>query len=128
MVVQAASAIGSIANENDEYVITAYLSVSDKPRVSLGDDVNIEVVGLAQNTYGNLKGKLMSIDNDVTASQDGKETFFKSKIAVDTPYLISSKGNKVNISNGMAVEARIIYDELSYFDYFLESIGILTRD
>lgn len=128
MVVQAASAIGSIANENDEYVITAYLSVSDKPRVSLGDDVNIEVVGLAQNTYGNLKGKLMSIDNDVTASQDGKDTFFKSKIAVDTPYLISSKGNKVNISNGMAVEARIIYDELSYFDYFLESIGILTRD
>jgi len=75
-----------------------------------------------------LKGKLMSIDNDVTASQDGKETFFKSKISVDTPYLISSKGNKVNISNGMAVEARIIYDELSYFDYFLESIGILTRD
>ncbi|MBE6851857.1 MAG: HlyD family efflux transporter periplasmic adaptor subunit [Ruminococcus sp.] len=128
MVVQAASAIGSIANENDEYVITAYLGVGDKPRVSLGDDVNIEVVGLAQNTYGNLKGKLMSIDNDVTASQDGKETFFKSKISVDTPYLISSKGNKVNISNGMAVEARIIYDELSYFDYFLESIGILTRD
>lgn len=128
MVVQAASAIGSIANENDEYVIIAYLSVSDKPRVSLGDDVNVEIVGLAQNTYGNLKGKLIAIDNDVTASPDGKETFFKAKIAVDTPYLISSKGNKVNISNGMAVEARIIYDELSYFDYFLESIGILTRD
>lgn len=128
MVVQAASAIGSIANENDEYIVSAYLGVSDRPRVSLGDDVNIEVVGLAQNTYGNLKGKLVSVDNDVSSSQDGKQTFFKSKIEIKTPYLISSKGNKVNISNGMSVEARIIYDELSYFDYFLESLGLLTRD
>ena len=128
MVVQAASAMGSIANENDEYIVSAYLGVSDRPRVSLGDDVNIEVVGLAQNTYGNLKGKLVSVDNDVSSSQDGKQTFFKSKIEIKTPYLISSKGNKVNISNGMSVEARIIYDELSYFDYFLESLGLLTRD
>ena len=128
MVVQAASAIGSIANENDEYIVNAYLSVNDRPRVSLGDDVNIEVVGLAQNTYGNLKGKLVSVDNDVSSSQDGEQTFFKSKIEIETPYLISNKGNKVNISNGMSVEARIIYDELSYFDYFLESLGLLTRD
>lgn len=128
MVVQAASAIGSIANENDEYVITAYLSVNDRPRVSIGDDVNIEVVGLAQNNYGNLKGKLVSVDSDITSNQDGSQTFFKSKIEIETPYLISSKGNKVNISNGMSVEARIKYDELSYFDYLLESLGLLMRD
>lgn len=128
MVVQAASAIGSIANENDDYVVTAYLSVNDRPRVSIGDDVNIEVVGLAQNNYGNLKGKLVSVDSDISSSQDGSQTFFKSKIEIETPYLISSKGNKVNISNGMSVEARIKYDELSYFDYLLESLGLLMRD
>ncbi len=128
MVVQAASAIGSIANENDEYIINAYVSVNDRPRVSIGNDVSIEVLGLAQNTYGNLKGKLISLDNDVTQSQDGKQTFFKSKIKLDTPYLISNNGNKVNISNGMSVEARIIYDELSYFDYYLESLGLLVRN
>ena len=128
MVVQAASAIGSIANENDDYVVTAYLSVNDRPRVSIGDDVNIEVVGLAQNNYGNLKGKLVSVDSDISSSQDGRQTFFKSKIEIETPYLISSKGNKVNISNGMSVEARIKYDELSYFDYLLESLGLLMRD
>ena len=128
MVVQAASAVGSIANENDQYIVTAYLSVNDRPRVSLGDDVNIEVVGLAQNTYGNLKGRLVSVDNDISTSQNGEQSFFKSKIEIETPYLISSKGNKVNISNGMSVEARIIYDELSYFDYLLESLGLLTRD
>lgn len=128
MVVQAASAIGSIANENDKYIVSAYLSVSDRPRVSIGDNVNIEVLGLAQNTYGNIRGKLVSIDNDISSSQNGDQTFFKATIEVETPYLISSKGNKVNISNGMSVEARIIYDELSYFDYFLESLGLLVKD
>ena len=128
MVVQAAGAVGSIASENDEYIVTAYLGVNDRPRVNPGDEVNIEVAGLAQNVYGNIHGTLVSVESDITSSQDGKETYFKSKIKVDEPYLISSKGNKVNISNGMAVEARIIYDELSYFDYFLESVGILTRE
>lgn len=128
MVIQAASAIGSIANENDQYIVTALLSVNDRPRVSLGDNVNIEVIGLAQNTYGNLKGRLISVDNDISSTPNGEQTFFKSKIAIDTPYLISSKGNKVNISNGMSVEARIIYDELTYFDYLLESLGLLTRN
>ncbi len=128
MVVQAASAVGSIASENDKYIVTAYLGVNDRPRVNIGDDVNIEVSGLAQNTYGNLKGRLVSVDNDITASQNGEQTFFRSRIEIDKPYLISSKGNKVNISNGMAAEARIIYDEMSYFDYFLESLGLLTRE
>ena len=128
MVVQAAGAIGSIANENDQYIVTAYLGVNDRPRVSPGDSVNIEVVGLAQNTYGDLKGRLISVDNDISTSQNGEQSFFKSKIEIETPYLISSKGNKVNISNGMSVEARIIYDELTYFDYLLESLGLLTRD
>lgn len=128
MVVQAGGAVGSIANENDQYIVSALLSGNDRPRVSLGNEVNIEVTGLAQNTYGNLKGTLLSVDNDITTSPNGEQTFFKAKISIETPYLISSKGNKVNISNGMAVEARIIYDELSYFDYLLESLGLLTRD
>ena len=128
MVVQAGNAIGSISNENDEYQITAYINLNDRPRVSAGDEANIEVVGLAQNTYGTLSGKLISIDNDISTSQDGQQSFFKAKISIDTPYLISNNGNKVNIYTGMAVEARIIYDELSYFDYFLESLGLLTRD
>ena len=128
MVVQAGNAIGSIASENDSYHITAYLNVSDRPRVSLGNAVDVEMAGLAQNAYGTLSGRLVSIDHDISTSQDGQQSFFKAQISIDTPYLVSSGGKRVDISNGMAVEARIIYDELSYFDYFLESLGLLTRD
>ena len=49
-------------------------------------------------------------------------------LSIKTPYLISNNGKKVNVSNGMSVGARIIYDELSYFDYLLESLGLLMRD
>ncbi len=127
MVVQAGSAVGSIANENDKYIVTAYLEVSDMPRTEVGDEVDVEVAGLVQSVYGTLPGKVVSIDHDITSGQNGEKSFFKAQIELDNSYLISSKGSKVNISNGMAVETRIKYDELSYFDYFLESIGVLTR-
>ena len=64
MVVQAAGAVGSIASENDEYIVTAYLGVNDRPRVNPGDEVNIEVAGLAQNVYGNIHGTLVSVESD----------------------------------------------------------------
>lgn len=127
MVVQAASAIGSIANENDEYLVTAYLSVNDMPRTKIGDSVDVEISGLTQSIYGTIGGVVTSIDSDISLSQDGEKSYFKATIKLDNGYLVSTKGNKVNISNGMAVEARIIYDELSYFDYVMESIGVLTR-
>ena len=34
---------------------------------------------------------------------------------------------KVNLSNGMTVEARITYDEVTYFDYVLEKLGLLVK-
>ena len=127
MVVQAGSAIGSIANENDKYLVNAYLSVSDMPRTKVGDSVEIEVSGLMQSIYGTIPGEIQYIDSDMTSSQDGKETYFKAKIALDNAYLVSTKGNKVNISNGMSVEARIKYDEVTYFNYVMEALGVLTR-
>lgn len=33
----------------------------------------------------------------------------------------------VELKNGMAVEARIIYDKITYFDYAMNAIGIKHR-
>ena len=94
MVVQATGAVGSIANENDEYIVTAYLGVNDRPRVNIGDSVNVEVAGLAQNVYGNLKGTLVSVDNDLSSSQDGKESFFKARIKIDKPKAVPDNASQ----------------------------------
>lgn len=54
-------------------------------------------------------------------------SYFKVYIRPDSKYLVSKEGNKVDVSNGMAVEARIQYDEVTYFDYVQEALGVLTR-
>ena len=52
---------------------------------------------------------------------------FKIKIKPNNNYVISRSGDKVNLSNGMSVEARITYDKVTYFQYLLEKLGFCTR-
>ncbi|MCD8329797.1 MAG: hypothetical protein LUC27_03795 [Lachnospiraceae bacterium] len=49
------------------------------------------------------------------------------EITPEATYLVSSQGNKVNLSNGMAVSARIQYDEVTYFQYMMEALMGLSR-
>jgi len=131
MVVQAASAIASISSSQDTYSVVAYMSPSDVTRTHVGDKADIAVMGLAQSIYGTISGQVISIDSDMTTSKDSEtgasSSYFKIYIKPDINYLINKEGNKVDISNGMTVESRIQYDEITYFDYVLESLGVLTR-
>ncbi len=127
MVVQAGSAIANIASEQDEYKIQAYVDANSIARISIGDKVKIAVSGLAETVYGTVTGQVVRKDNDITTDSEKGTSYFKVDIIPDNTYIISKKGYKVNFSNGMPVEARIQYDQVSYFDYVLESLGILTR-
>lgn len=131
MVVQAATAVASIASEQDEYVVQAYVSASDASRVEVGDNVDIAVSGLAQSVYGTISGMVVKKDSDITTPQSssGSDTspYFKMEIKPDNNYLVSKEGDKVNLSNGMTVETRIQYDKVTYFNYVLEQLGVLTR-
>ncbi|MDR0919802.1 MAG: HlyD family secretion protein [Oscillospiraceae bacterium] len=128
MVVQAGTAIGSISQVNDKNKIIIYLNVNDVPRVEIGNEVNIAVSGLIESTYGTISGELVNIDTDVTTSQsENQPSYFKATIMPKQDYLISKSGRKYNLTNGTMIESRIIYDEITYFEYFLESIGLLSR-
>lgn len=127
MVVQAASPIASIASEKDKYSIVANVSVSDRSRIEVGNQVDIVVAGLIQSIYGTISGTVTRIDSDITTNSENGESYFKVEIIPDSQYLLSKDGNKVNLSNGMVVETRIQYDEVTYFNYVLEALGVLTR-
>ncbi|MDY4078574.1 MAG: HlyD family efflux transporter periplasmic adaptor subunit [Clostridium sp.] len=131
MIVQAASAIGSIASEQDEYIVQAYINAADMPRINIGDKVDIVVSGLSQTVYGTISGHIAKIDSDITTSQSGdgssSNSYFKAEVKLDNKYLISKNGDKVNISNGMVVETRIQYDKVTYFEYLLDALGVLTK-
>ncbi len=41
--------------------------------------------------------------------------------------MINQSGDKVDITNGMTVVARIQYDKITYFNYVLEKLGFKAR-
>lgn len=128
MTVQAGAPIASISNMGKATaIIDATISASDRSRIRVGNNVSILVLGLQQNVYGTLKGKVVEIDSDISISNDGKKSFFKIKIEPDSIVLNPKDGEMVELKNGMAVEARIIYDKITYFDYAMNAIGIKHR-
>ncbi|SCP99843.1 HlyD family efflux transporter periplasmic adaptor subunit, partial [Anaerobium acetethylicum] len=131
MVVQAAAPIASIASARDNYQVVAYMSPSDVTRTHVGDRADIAIAGLTQSVYGTITGQVTSIDSDMTTAENAEtgesSSYFKVFIKPDNKYLVSKEGNKADITNGMAVEARIQYDEVTYFNYVLDALGVLTR-
>ncbi|MDQ2086708.1 HlyD family efflux transporter periplasmic adaptor subunit [Herbivorax sp. ANBcel31] len=127
MVIQAGSAIANIASQQDKYKVEAYVPTENIAKISVEDKVDIAVAGLAQNVYGTISGKVKRIDSDVTNDSENDARYFKVDIMPDNTYLINKDGYKVNLSNGMEVETRIQYDHITYFNYVLESLGLLVR-
>lgn len=130
MVVQTGSAVATITPENSEVIVEAYVSTSDMARMEEGDKVQLAVDGLIQSIYGNITGTVENIDSNLTSmeGENGQSSsVFKIRIKPNSDYVVSKSGRKVNLSNGMTVEARITYDEVTYFNYVLEKLGLLTR-
>lgn len=125
MVIGAGYALCSIASENGEYEIISYVSLNDRPLLHVGDSCTIAVSGLVQSVYGTLTGTVTSIDSDITSMNN--TAAYRLTIKPDNTYLVSKSGNQVSISNGMSVETRIQYDEITYFDYVMEALGVLVR-
>ena len=105
--------------------MVAYVTLSDRPLLHVGDPCKIAITGLSEYSYGTLTGTVTSIDSDVTTNTSG--SYYKMTIKPDNTYVVSTSGDKVDLSNGMSVTARVEYDELTYFDYVMEALGVLFR-
>ena len=125
MVLSAGSALATVASENSDLEIVAAVTVNDRPLINVGDPCKIAITGLSEYSYGTLTGTVTSIDSDVTASSSG--SYYKMTITPDSTYVISNSGDKVDLSNGMSVTARVEYDKLTYFEYAMEALGVLFR-
>ena len=125
MVLSAGSALATVASENDDLEIVAMVSVNDRPLLHVGDPCKIAITGLSEYSYGTLTGTVTSIDSDVTATSSA--SYYKMTIKPDTTYVVSRSGDKVDLSNGMSVTARVEYDQVTYFEYAMEALGVLFR-
>lgn len=125
MVLSAGSALATVASESSDLEIVAYVTVSDRPLLSEGNPCKIAITGLSEYSYGTLTGTVVSIDSDVTATSSA--SYYKMTIKPDSTYVVSNSGDKVDLSNGMSVTARVEYDEITYFEYVMEALGVLFR-
>ena len=125
MVLSAGSALATVASENDDLEIVAIVTVSDRPLLHVGDPCKIAITGLSEYSYGTLTGTVTAIDSDVTTSSNA--SYYKMTIKPDSTYVVSRSGDKVDLSNGMSVTARVEYDQVTYFEYAMEALGVLFR-
>ena len=125
MVLSAGSPLATVASENDDLEIVAMVTVNDRPLLHVGDPCKIAITGLSEYSYGTLTGTVTAIDSDVTASSNA--SYYKMTIKPDATYVVSRSGDKVDLSNGMSVTARVEYDQVTYFEYAMEALGVLFR-
>jgi multidrug resistance efflux pump len=123
-VIQQGNSLGSISDTSKGIIIETLLQSSDRPMVSVGDDVSIAVLGLNQEEYGTIKGKVVSIDQDADIDSQKGTVYFNLKVKPEKTFLKDRKGQKVNLALGMTTETRVDYDKITYMKYFLEQIGI----
>ena len=89
------------------------------------DALNTGANDYYQYSYGTLTGTVTAIDSDVTTSTSA--SYYKMTIKPDSTYVVSRSGDKVDLSNGMSVTARVEYDQVTYFEYAMEALGVLFR-
>ena len=123
MVLSAGSPLATVASENDDLEIM--VTVNDRPLLHVGDPCKIAITGLSEYSYGTLTGTVTAIDSDVTTSTSA--SYYKMTIKPDSTYVVSRSGDKVDLSNGMSVTARVEYDQVTYFEYAMEALGVLFR-
>ena len=123
-VIQQGNSLGSISDTSKGIIIETLLQSSDRPMVSVGDDVSIAVLGLNQEEYGTIKGKVVSIDQDADIDSQKGTVYFNLKVKPEKTFLKDRKGQKVNLALGMTTETRVDYDKITYMKYFLEQIGV----
>ena len=130
MVVQTTNTVAIITPENSQRILECYVSTADMARMKPNDEVQVVIDVLSQSVYGSLTGTVKHIDSNVTTQQTeagNSMHVFKVLISIDTDYLVSKSGDKVNIVNGMTGVARIQYDKVTYFNYVLEKLGLKSK-
>ena len=125
MVLSAGSPLATVASENDDLEIVAMVTVNARPLLHVGDPCKIAITGLSEYSYGTLTGTVTAIDSDVTTGTSA--SYYKMTIKPDSTYVVSRSGDKVDLSNGMSVTARVEYDQVTYFEYAMEALGVLFR-
>lgn len=125
MSVQQNQVIAEISTQQEEnYLVEAYVNATDIAKIHVGDSVKVAVSGVNTMKYGTIKGKLVSIDSG-TINQEtktGNLILYRIVITIDE-YQLKSKKDTIQLIKSMPVGARIIYEKETYLEWVLEMLN-----
>ena len=121
-VVSSGTQLGSISSYLGEKKIEMYVDAADRSKINVGDKCYFTIDGLAQTEFGTVDGTIDSISSDATISED--TIYFKTLVSFDSDSVSSKDGDRVNIVNGMKTNVWVIFEEMSYWNYCMETLGL----
>lgn len=116
-----------IPESNSEYVIVAYIQNTDIGKVKENMEVKCEIESYPVEDYGYVFGTLEDISADIKASNSNTGmTYYSGIVKLNTNALVDKNGNIVELKYGMNCTGRIIIDEKSVWQLFLEKINAVN--
>ena len=110
---------------DDEHYTTVKLSIPAKQagKIENGMKVKMRFPGLPYHEFGGTEGTIITIDPDITHSQNG-EAFFLIKATLENQSLTDKKGKRYPLKVGLQVDARIIISKKTILSYILEKLNL----
>lgn len=110
--------------ESSKFLIEAYINASDISKVSIGNKVNVSILGSNTVKYGSIVGNLESIDSGTITqeSNSGNMLFYRALVSINGAEL-NSKHDSIRLLKAMPVEAKIIYEEETYLEWVLNMLN-----
>ena len=119
-----------IVKEMDITLASGTIAVGETTSLSLG------VLPSSASNYANVSlsssdPAVATVNNfgKVTGVAPGTATITATcgDVSASATVKVVNSGDKVDLSNGMSVTARVEYDKLTYFEYAMEALGVLFR-
>ena len=114
--------IGSIIPTGDgTYKVQIYLDNQDAGKIEEGTSVKYEIGAYPSSEYGQAKGIVTSISEDLKISQDTGKGYY----LVEATIILPDKTKEMELKQGMAVEAKVITGQRSVLKILLEKLDLL---
>ena len=126
MSLQQNQVVGEIAADEEGFYVDAYIQSQDRSRVTVGQSVNVAVLGINNYRFGTISGTIEFIEPGTIQNEtaEGVISLYRATVSLSEESLSSKSGEIIDLVRSMPVEARVVYQEESYLDWLLDLLNL----
>ncbi len=112
-----------IPDEEKQTKVELSIPAKQAGKIEEGMTVKMRFPSLPYHEFGGTEGNIITIDPDITKSQNG-EAFFLIKTNMKDIYLKDKKGKEYPLKVGLQVDARIVLSKKTILKFILEKMNL----